>query len=276
MRAALALMDPMSALRGAAAHGRSKPLWRAARAFRPVAAALLCAALSSGLALAQPREPQPSATLVPGEYIGGGGFLRIGPAAGGVQKFEIATDNGRGFSCAASGALRGGRATLQGEGRKPCVIDFTPDQEGITSSVESEPGTCAGFCGMNGSLDASFAKPVPGCSLAQMKQTRADFKRQYDARAYGAARGLLAPLLARCGKLLTEDDDLWVRNDLAITYYRLGRGAECRKVLEPLQDMAATSDDELTAPLIRGEHERVLRGARATRTNLKLCGAPAK
>lgn len=81
-------------------------------------------------------------------------------------------------------------------------------------------------------------------------------------------------MLEKCGALLSDYDEGWVRNDLAITYYRLGDTAACRDTLLRRVDLARQSDTAIKAGHAPSDAEEMLRLARATRTNTKRCGAP--
>ena len=68
-----------------------------------------------------------------------------------------------------------------------------------------------------------------------------------------------------------------MRNDLALTQFRLGDAAGCLRTLEPLAKDAAKSDaqirDEMVAPT---DVDNWLPVVKAARTNLKLCRTAAK
>src|SRR3954468_21666922 len=63
----------------------------------------------------------------------------------------------------------------------------------------------------------------------------------------------------------------WIRNDLAVTQYHLGRLSECQATLAPLAEDAAKTADELRRvfpPFDFGVYWPILQ---ATRHNLRLC-----
>jgi len=257
---------------------RSAPLRRAqlarftqwsGRALLALGTALTCPAA----ALAQP------APLAPGEYLTeqGWGRMTIEPAAGGAQKFTIEALGANAHSCSLDGAIRGRQARLEDTGEKdrPCVVDFTPKGGGIEVMPKTEEA-CRAFCGMRARFDGLYLKPAPGCGGDQVQKTRAAFKRIYDKKDYAQARATLAPVLATCGKTLSFEEESWVRNDLAITYYRLGDLAECRRALDPLRELAALSAAEVRDGFPPADAELRAPIARAARANLKLCQGGAK
>ena len=215
--------------------------------------------------------------VAPGEYIGegGSGLLKIEPAAGGAQKFTLEAYGANGHSCSVDGALRGRQARVPTEDKEPpCVIDFKAKGDGLDISTQSN--TCGYFCGARARFEGVYLKPAPGCATAEVKRTRTVFKQQYDRKAYAEARGTLAPVLEKCAKTLGSEDDSWIRNDLAITAYRLGDMAECKRVLEPLKELASNSYKEIREGFPPADAEVQLRLAKAARANLKLCGAGGK
>ena len=215
------------------------------------------------------------AALQPGEYLdSSGGYLVIKSGKADRLPFVLHTTGVNGHTCDAEGVIgRDGRAVLKPEPQITCTLEFAA--KGDTVSVDLL-GQCPAYCGARATLDGTFVKPEPGCDRASVRKARADFKRHYDRKAYSEARGALAPVVERCEKTVNVYDMDWIRNDLAITYLRLGDAAACRNVLQPLAKTAAQTDDEIRSDLPPGDAERTIRSARATRTNLKLCQSAAK
>lgn len=237
--------------------------------FLPVLAALF--ALHASCACAQGAE------LSPGEYIGegGSGNLVVSPAAGGAQKFTLQSYGANGHSCDVDGAIRGRQAKVDTEpGSKACVIDFV--LKGADIDVSDKGDACRFFCGARAAIGGIYLLPPPGCKSAEMKKTRASFKQAYDKKDYAQARNTLAPLLGTCKRILNDFDESRIRNDLAVALYHQGDMAECRKVLEPLRELAgmdAKAIDEGYPPSDADTYKPI---ARAARTNLKLCGGSPK
>jgi hypothetical protein len=124
---------------------------------------------------------------------------------------------------------------------------------------------------MRAHFDGFYTRPPAGCEPGTVRQTRERFKATYDRRQYAQALGLLRPVLERCGALLNEYDNVWVRNDLAITYYRTGDKASCRAVLQPWMALARQPDQAIRDAYPPSDAEEKLRLAQATRANLKVC-----
>lgn len=221
--------------------------------------------------------PLAALAQAPGEYVteGGWGTLVVGPAKGGANPFKIDALGSNFHVCGLEGEIRGGKATLEGEEpKKPCIVTFKSTPTGL--EVKGTEGACGQYCGMRAQFEGTYLKPAKGCAASEMKATRAAFKRQYDARKFDEARALLEPLHAGCGKMLFWIDEGWVRNDLAITQYRLGDRAGCLKTLQPLSEDAAKTDAQLKDDYPPSDWDAYSRVVRATRANLKLCKSAAK
>lgn len=213
----------------------------------------------------------------PGEYVteGGWGTLVIGAPRGGANPFKIDALGSNFHACGLEGEIRGGKATLEGEEpKKPCIVTFKAVPQGL--EVKGAEGACSQYCGVRAQFEGTYVKPAKGCAASEMKATRATFKRQYDAKKLDEARALLEPMLASCGKMLWWIDEGWVRNDLAITQYRLGDRAGCLKTLQPLSEDAAKTDAQLKDDYPPSDWDAYSRVVRATRANLKACKSPAK
>ena len=227
----------------------------------PLTAGLL---LGAGAARAQ---------LAPGEYItqNGWGVLKIEALTGGTQKFAIEAMGANAHTCSLDGAIRGRQARIPtGDKEPPCVVDFVAKADGVDVQPKSDDA-CRSFCGARARFEGMYNKPAPGCRVAEIGKTRTAFKQQYDKKSYAEARATLGPLLANCGKTLTDIDEGWIRNDLAITLYRLGEAAECQRVLEPLKELAAMTPKQIEENYPPSDAQNQAPIARAARANLNLC-----
>ncbi len=90
----------------------------------------------------------------------------------------------------------------------------------------------------------------------------------------GEARALLTPIAKKCGNYLSELDNAWVHNDLALTQHRAGDSAACRSTLKPWLELARTPDETINGNYPPPDAAEMLRIAQATRANMRLCGAP--
>lgn len=210
--------------------------------------------------------------LAPGEYItrNGWGVLRISNSEHRATHFSIEATGANAHTCSLEGDVQSGRAILDiDEPNRSCVVTFRPNADGIdVSGVDLD--ACRYFCGMRASFAGEYLRPGPGCTGKELSATRARFKQLYASKSYAKAVAVLAPLLSRCSKTLGQESD-WIRNDLAITQYHLGRLSDCRKTLEPLAKDAARTEEELRSSLPPADFDAYLPIARATRHNLKLC-----
>lgn len=228
-----------------------------------VLTAFLCIPLQS---LAQTNAIQP------GEYVteGGYGNLTIAKGKAGGLSFEITAIGANGHICDLSGTIRNGHAKLnEGAEGKPCIVTFEPTEKGI--KITDNDGACRSYCGARASFTDLYFKPQPGCKAASIQKTRTEFKRLYDRKAYSQARAKLEPMLKNCANLINWYDIGWIRNDLALTQFKLGDFAGCRSTLQPLEENAKQTDEALREQYPPVDAEIAIPIAKASRTNLKLC-----
>jgi hypothetical protein len=229
-----------------------------------VACAILTLVFAGLVAAAQ------QAALAPGEYLdGNGGFLLIKPGSGGNLAFQIESFGMNRHSCSVNGTIgRNNQAVLKPEPNETCLVSFIPKADGIEVALK-EP--CRGYCGARATFDGMYLRPKAGCDRAGVRKARAEFKRLYDKKAYGDARTTLDPVLNRCSKTLENTEEAWIRNDLALTQLRLGDAAACRKTLEPIAELGTKSEKQIREDMPPADADSMVRVARATQTNLKLC-----
>lgn len=214
-------------------------------------------------------------SLAPGEYLreGGGGSVTLKGAGAGRLAFEISTVGANAHTCFLDGTLVDGVAKLEGVDDKPCTVRIRPTAGGIDVAAAGAEA-CNGFCGMRATLEGAYLMPAPECTYKAREKTRALFKRHYDAKRFAEAKSTLEPLFLKCAKLLDWLDEARIRNDLAITHHRLGEREACRLVLSPLAEDARKPDAKIREDYPPTDADSYLPVVRATRTNLKLCGAP--
>jgi hypothetical protein len=116
--------------------------------------------------------------------------------------------------------------------------------------------------------------PPAACAPSQVRRTRDQFKLRYDKKLFAEARALLKPIADQCSGWMTELDNAWVDNDLALTNFRAGDSAACRNSLKKWMELAQTPDDTIKGDYPPSDAAEMLRIAQATRANMKLCGAP--
>jgi hypothetical protein len=110
-----------------------------------------------------------------------------------------------------------------------------------------------------------------GCDAATVKGIRKDFKALYDQKNYKDARLKLEPVLKNCAKTLDIINEIQIRNDLAITMYRLGDLEGCRAVLKPVSDQDALEGKHALSDADADKLEALMK---TTLANLKLCTEP--
>lgn len=208
----------------------------------------------------------------PGEYIteGGWGFFSIKHEQQGKLAFAILSIGGNAHTCSLEGQIHNGRATLKtGEKAKPCVVSFVPKGDDI--HVTTSGWECQYFCGARAGFEGLYLKPAQGCGKVALQKTRNEFKRLYDKKAYAQARLKLESVLKDCARTLNWLEIGWIRNDLAITQYKLGDLEGCRRTLQPLAADAVKTEEELRDEYPPVDADNYIPIVDAARTNLKLC-----
>ncbi len=233
------------------------------------AAALVFAAALLGPVGSQAAEN----ALRPGEYVteGGWGIMTISVSKDRKTHFSLDAVGANAHICNLEGEVRDLQSRIDvDEPGKLCVVTFSPTPGGIdVASLDSE--TCRYFCGMRAHFEGEYLALPPECKDRERTAARERFKRLYDAKSYAKASETLEKLLNGCSKTLSWLDAGWIRNDLAITQYHLGRLADCRKTLEPLTTDAAKTEEELRKSLPPSDFDAYLPIAKATWHNSKLC-----
>lgn len=211
------------------------------------------------------------ADIIPGEYITEGVWenLLIKKTNGSLF-FEILTVGANAHICTLEGNIDNNRSTLEGpEDNKPCIVSFKATDNGI--EITDNDSVCSYYCGMGAGFTDLYIKPEPECTSAAIQKSRNTFKQLYDKKNFVQARQVLEPMLLKCAKLIHWPVLGWVRNDLAITLYKLGEKAQCRKILEPLEEDTQLHNGELVEYYAPADAETMMPIAKATQTNIKLC-----
>lgn len=233
-------------------------------AIRVLAVAAALAAVAAAAAAAAPP---------PGEYITeqGWGRLSIGPAARDGAPFTIDAVGGNFHTCSLEGRIVGDTATLEGDEDGDCVVRFRSGPQSIAVEGNS---ACRTYCGMRAGFEGEYLRPATGCGDDERRATRNAFKRHYDGKRHADALATLSPLLQRCARTLSWLETGEIRNDIAITQYRLGRRADCLRTLAPFEEEAKLSDDEILGGYPPSDGEAWLPIVKAARFNLGLCRKP--
>ena len=213
-----------------------------------------------------------------GEYIGNAGMatLNVSPGPGEARKFTLEATGGNGHQCSLDGLIRKGEARMpdSADDKKPCIVTFAPAAGGKLIVGEKHEGACRYYCGVRAQFDGAYELPSPACTRAAVAQTRKRFKTEYDKKAYAQARDLLLPVAQQCANVMSEVSINWIANDLALAQHRAGDSAACKATLQGLVELANTPDATIKTDYPPSDAEDWLKLARATRTNLGLCGAP--
>ncbi len=209
------------------------------------------------------------AAPAPGVYVldGGNGSLTIAQK-GAATHFDIQVTGGNAHQCQLEGSVKGDQGQVTDDA---CTVRFTATKGGLeVKALSDEP--CRAWCGMRAWFEGRYLVPSEGCTAKAIDAARARFKQHYAAKAWALAKADLQPLLDTCTPQLFRLDHWWIRNDLAVTLHHLGDDAQCLRTLAPMEELAAQPDDEVGAaePTFQDEY---LKLAKATRTNVKLCGA---
>lgn len=184
--------------------------------------------------------------------------------------FKLDTIGGNAHVCHVEGRLNRQGVTLPETPGSDERCELRVIRQGDGVRVESTPG-CRYFCGVRAGLDGVYLKPAQGCTPAQLRQQRAQFKQQYARKDYSGAVHILGPLLSRCQRTLDWLTEPWLRNDLALAQLRAGDAAACRTTLAPLAAAAGLRDEDIRNQYPPSDADAYLGVLKATRTNLQLC-----
>ena len=222
------------------------------------------------LAIGPVLELHAAEIVPPGDYTteGAWGGMTIGPAdKRGTQTFEINSIGGNAHICNLGGEISRRQATTDAG----CRIEFVVRPGEVAVAVR--PGSeqqCREHCGARAGFNGDYYPKIAFCQ--KEKAVRADFLRLYQAKKFLEARDALRELLSRCGKFLYWYSDAEIRNDLAITEFRLGNAAACLQTLEPLRT-TFVEDPEKTGRFFPPAHadwgEAMVK---TTRFNWQKCG----
>jgi hypothetical protein len=227
-----------------------------------------------------------AAPLTPGEYILDGGCcgLDLFRTKGETTHFWLTTFGLNRVGCGLEGEIRKGLATLPTDLRdengerlpQACEVAFEPTAGGVkvTNVSQRSNGSidpCRFFCGVHAEFEAEYPRSPPECTSKARRSSRAKSQRLYAAKSYAQAARVLETLLDHCAQQMDNLETGWLRNDLAVTQYHLGRLAACRKTLAGLAEEAATTDDELRRSLLPNDFDAELPIVQAARHNLMLC-----
>jgi len=224
---------------------------------------------------------QANPPLKTGVYVreGGSGTLTLKAGKKGELAFSLDAVGVNAHTCSLEGKIRNGKALMKDDlDGGICTVTFTPHKNGIEVEGKDEDsgyesGACRYYCGMRASFSGRYLTPRSGCSPVETRQAQQDFQRFYDAKAYKKALATLKPVLDKCQSVLNElYEEGRIRNDLAVTYHKLGNYRACYAMLEPYAEDAAQKEDDVGAySYAPAERETYLLTLAAVRVNLRQC-----
>lgn len=214
-----------------------------------------------------------SLPLTAGEYLteGGWGHLKISQDKKSTVRFSIEAMGGNAHSCSLTGVIQNGKSIpddQEGDDEK-CEVSFSANENGI--AVTPNTDACSMFCGMRAQFEGIYLYVAKDCVPSAVEKTRNKFKQLYDKKSYAEAYALLQPTFQQCEKTLDWLEEKWLRNDLALTAYKLGNTENCQLWLQPLLEDSRKTDTRLKEDYAPTDYENVLPVIKATRTNAKLC-----
>lgn len=219
-------------------------------------------------AMAQQSPPQAGTYAIEG----GWGRLVIGTdIAKGIQTFSLDTENA-GSGCTFSGRLNrgGGAVVYEGDAPSQCSLNLTSTPKGLGVSTSTKD-QCREYCGSNGSFEGDYNYVPAICAQPAMGETRREFKKLYDEKKYTQAETTLAPVYRECLSTVGMIDEGGLRNDYALTQYKLNDKAGCLETLSKYRHDAARADDAITQDMSPAVVDDYLSVIHAARTNIALC-----
>ncbi|GFM81388.1 hypothetical protein PSCICN_20800 [Pseudomonas cichorii] len=239
------------------------------RAINICCAAFCITALMLPLSLRAQQSPPQAGTYA---TEGGWGHLVIGAAgAKGIKPFSLDTENA-GSGCTFSGRLNPGGVAVVYEGDAPsqCSLNLTIATKGLMVSTSTKE-QCREYCGSNGSFEGDYHYVPAFCAQPELDKTRRAFKKLYDEKRYTQAESILAPIYRECLSTVGMMDEGGLRNDYALTQYKLKDKAGCLATLSKYRQDAARPDDAITQNISPAVVDDYLSVIHAARTNIALC-----
>ncbi|PPT20231.1 hypothetical protein XarbCFBP7629_14155 [Xanthomonas arboricola] len=138
----------------------------------------------------------------------------------------------------------------------------------ISTSTKEQ---CQAYCGSNGSFEGTYKRVPSSCATDAIEKARRNFKSFYDQKKYVEAKGALAPIYQRCVPTMSLADEGALRNDYALTLYKLKDKPGCLSALSKYQQDSARTDDQISEGMAPGVVDEYLTVIHAARTNITLC-----
>ncbi|MCC8556324.1 hypothetical protein [Xanthomonas hortorum] len=209
-----------------------------------------------------------------GTYVTEGGWGRLvieAPKSQGFPTFSLDTENVD-SGCTLSGQLDESGSGVVYEGATPsqCSLALKAEPGGVAVNTSTK-AQCQVYCGSNGSFEGSYKRVSSSCAADAIEKARHDFKPLYDQKKYAEAKAALAPIYQNCVTTMGLAEEGALRNDYALTLYKLKDKSECLSVLSKYKQDTARTDDQISdgmAPAVVDDYLAVIHAAR---TNIALC-----
>jgi hypothetical protein len=215
-----------------------------------------------------------------GNYVTEGGWSRLlidssNDANHAVTHFSIRSDNPVG-GCEIEGELTGNAGVSSTSGGEVCSIQFSLTKNGVNVKAKTLE-VCKKFCGSNADFEGEYLKISKACVFSEVEKSRRKFKYLYDVKDYQKALSILQPVLSVCANVLDEFELGQIRNDVAITQYKMGLHKDCLVTLAPYMGDAKRKNSDITmdwadaTPSTAGSAKKYLQIIKAARSNIRLC-----
>lgn len=183
------------------------------------------------------------------------------------KKFHLNSTNDQGNLCDIEGELKNNRW----EDGKGCIIEIKKSKNGnvevkVPANNETAQTQCREYCGLNAGFEGTYRREPAQCSEKGTAKMEAKFQAAYRAKRYSEAVKIKEKYLQQCKDFTHWLDELGQRNDLAISYYHMGKKAQCRAVLQPA--IKIVDNDEGVTPILQEQFEEQ---KRAVQFNLDKC-----
>lgn len=203
----------------------------------------------------------------------GMGALELWQTASGLEGaiFNINTVSERGNICDAAGVIHQQKSVLQTP-NGACELHFTPNQNRIQVK-SSSPQMCTYFCGSGVYFEGDYLKMPAECSDTAKRKTDQLFNRQYRAKQYAQAVSTLRQMWQTCAPTMHWLEEMSIRNNLAVTYAKMGDKDQCSKILQPYKKEIVSKNpmEERDPPVTYVFEEEYKVQLKNARYNWKLC-----
>jgi hypothetical protein len=209
-------------------------------------------------------------SIKPGKYIteGNWGTLIVSTSTPDTpMEFTIDAWGANGHPCSVEGDIQNNLSVTADK----CTIQFQthPDRISVIVNPEFE-SACRNYCGTRAWFPGDYFPVDPFCEKTQ--NVREEFLHNYQSAKFQKARQLLVELLGKCERFTDWYTQAEIRNDLAITQFRLGSKADCLKAIEPIKNIFIDDPANTGVTFTPLDAEWGEKMMKITRFNWKKCG----